>query len=367
MRRPKSLLLVAALAAAACRGPRPEVENARCTHVRAERPVRGVAVCEDAWSCTRPPDDRFDQVGLRRVAACNAGPGPVVLYFPGMHMNSERIGDARTDLLVYLAQAGVRTWAFDYRTHAVPADATTAALEPLRGWTAELFARDAAWAAGFVASIDRGPLFLAGFSYGGMLAYRLAGTSAGIAGLVILDATAGPMHPPAGAGPVIDVGSPRLPFSERARLLEAVAADPTGPSPLPGYPSAGAALADILYTSASFGGQGGLSDAKEGVADIQLLAQLLRTYDRWWPRAALEAKVSARRAPLPVLAFSSANMGPEWIEHVRASATAFGGPGATVHVLPLHGHIDVLVGRRAPQQVYEPVRAWLMQAVGRGD
>jgi hypothetical protein len=52
-------------------------------------------------------------------------------------------------------------------------------------------------------------------------------------------------------------------------------------------------------------------------------------------------------------------MGPAWVERVRGSAEAYGGAQSVVRPLAGYGHLDVLVGRRAPQDVFEPVRAWL--------
>src|SRR6185295_6960417 len=287
MRRPAALLLIAALAAA-CRAPRPAAQSASCTHVQSTRQVRGAAVCEDVWTCTRPPEGAWDRIGLHRVAPCEGAAGPVVLYLPGMHMNARLpVTDPRYDLRLYLADAGFRTWGLDYRSHAVPADASQSDLRQLGRWTADVFADDAAWAAGFVRGVDAAPLYVAGFSYGAGLAYRLAArATAGVAGLVILDGAAGGRSPESG-GPAIDVGGSRLPWPDRQRLLATVIENPAAPSPLPGYPAAGAALADVLYTAPSFGGRGGLTAARDGISDVQVVARTLAAYDRWWPRAAL--------------------------------------------------------------------------------
>jgi pimeloyl-ACP methyl ester carboxylesterase len=356
-----ALLLAGAVA---CRGPHPERPPGSCTHVQAVRELRGIAMCEDAWTCTRPPGGPFDRIGLHRLAACEGATGPVVLYLPGMHMNGELpIVDPRYDLRVYLAAAGVRTWGLDYRTHAVPAQASPDDLGTLRRWTSEVFVDDAAWAAGFVRGADRGPFYLAGFSRGAAFAYELASRAdQGLAGLVILDGMAGSGGAGDGArgGPAIDVGGSRLPFPERERLLSAVIGDPRAPSPMPGFPSAGTALAELLYSAPSFGGHGGLSSARDGTSDVQIVATLLRSYDRWWPRAALDAPAPERpKRPIPVLAFASTNMGPAWVERVRASAGAYGEESAAVRELPLYGHLDVLVARRAAQDVFEPARAWI--------
>jgi hypothetical protein len=55
-------------------------------------------------------------------------------------------------------------------------------------------------------------------------------------------------------------------------------------------------------------------------------------------------------------------MGTQWVERVRAAARAWGGPHAEVRELPGYGHLDVLVGRNAARDVFEPVRAWLAAA-----
>ena len=358
MTRVAALVLIAA--ALACRGPRPD-GGASCTHVQAVRELQGTALCEDVWTCSRPPGGRFDRVGLHRLAACDNPMGPVVLYLPGMHMNGELpITDPRHDLRVYLAAAGLRTWGLDYRTHAVPPDTPAAELAVMRRWTADVFADDAAWAAAFVRGVDPAPLHLVGFSHGATLAYRVASRhDEAIAGLVILDGTAA-SRPPERGEAAIDVAGSRLPFSDRQRLIAAVIADPDSASPVPGFPSSGAALTDILYSAPSFGGRGGLSNARDGVSDIRVLATLLRSYDRWWPRAALEGRAPAARH-VPVFAFASTNMGPAWVERVRESARAYGGAQSPVRELPGYGHLDVLVGRRATQEVFEPIRAWLVR------
>jgi len=356
-----AVALLAAGLGSGCRGPRAANLPGACTHVQAVREVRGTALCEDAWACVRPPGGRFDRIGLHRLAACAAPPGPVVLYLPGMHMNGALpFTEPDDDLRLYLAVAGIRTWGLDYRTHTVPDGATPDDLRALAAWDTDLFVGDAAWAADFIRKGDPGPFYLAGFSHGAALAYRLAARGEPIAGLVILDGAHAGGRPPASNGVAIDVGGGRLPFADREQLLQAVRIDPESPSPVAGYPTAGAALADILYSAPGFGGRGGLADTRRGVSDIQVLATLLAGYDRWWPRAALGAAPPRPPArPLRVLAFASTNMGPAWIERVRSSARAFGGDGAVVRELRGYGHLDVLVGRSAGREVYAPVRSWL--------
>jgi pimeloyl-ACP methyl ester carboxylesterase len=354
------ILLLVSAAALGCRGPRLDRTQGSCTHLQAVREVRGAALCADAWSCERPPGGPFDRLGLHRLAPCEGAAGPVVLYLPGMHMNGElRATDPRTDLRLTLALAGVPTWGLDYRTHAVPPQATPAQLAALAAWTPEVFADDVAWAAGFVRGIDPGPLHVVGFSQGAGLAYQLAARGEPLASLVILDGALPTGRSGGGDGPAIDVAGGRLPFPERQQLLAAVVADPSGPSPVGGFGTAGEALAEILYSAPSFGGRGGLANARDGVSDVSVLAALLLGYDRWWPRAAVQAAAPRPARSVPVLAFATLNMGDAWVERVRSDAQTFGGSQAVVRELPGYGHLDVLVARSAPENVFEPVLAWL--------
>jgi hypothetical protein len=346
----------------ACRGLSPEAPTTACTRVRAERLVEGAPLCEDAWTCGRPPGGKFDRVGLHRLAACDApADAPVLLYLPGMHMNGELpIADPRNDLRLFLAARGVRTWGLDYRTHAVPQTATPEELETLARWTADVFRDDAAWAAAFVRAADGRLDHVAGFSHGAVIAYDLAARRvAPKMTLVILDGalpTAREVQP---GGPAIDVAG-RMPFATRRALMDAVIANPDGPSPLPGFPSAGEALRKVLYSAQSFGGRGGLANTYDDVSDPRVLATLLRGYDRWWPRAAATGDPpSPPSTPVPVLAFASGRLGPAWTERVRTSAEAFGKGKANVVQLPAYGHLDVLVARDAPHDVFEPVWEWI--------
>ncbi len=360
----RAVVLLLLATAVACGGPRAgRGGGGACMRLESERVVRGETLCEDVWTCFRPPNGILDRVGLRRLAPCNDATGPIVLYLPGMHQNAEFIGnDASHDLRLYLAQAGLRTWSLDWRTHALPADATPDQLAVASRWNAETFLDDAAWAAEFVRGAEHGPLFVAGFSYGAGAAYGLAARGdQAISGLVIIDGAPADGSTPPGDAAMIDVAGSRLPWPQREQLLRTVLASPANPSPVAGYRTAGAALGDILFTSPSFGGNGALSAARDGVSDIHDIALLLNSYDRWWPRATLGGKAPSPRT-IPVLAFAAGNMGPKWLERVRAGATAFGGDRASVKEIPLHGHIDLLVGRLSVTEVFEPIRRWVSSA-----
>jgi thioesterase domain-containing protein len=320
-------------------------------------------LCEELFAFARPPRGAFDRVGVRRLAPCGAARdagAPVVLYLPGMHMNGA-LPARGPDLRRHLARSGIRVWSVDYRTHVVPADASRERLGTLAAWTHRVFADDAAWLADMARLVDPGPFVVMGFSFGGGLAYELAALDYPMAGLVVLDAVPPAPRDDARAGdPAIDVASSRLPFDVRARLLAAVIDDPAGSSPLPGFATAGDALAEIVHSARAFGGHGGLSNVKARTTDVRDLAALLATYDRWWPRAAAGTDPRTPMHPNPLVAFAAARMGPEWVARVRAGARAFGGDGATVHELAGFGHLDVLIGREAPQLVFEPVRRFVL-------
>ena len=372
LRAAACLLVAVAVAGCSKRTRVPSGEEAKpaaCMRLQGERQVRGEALCEDVFSCFRPPGGVVDRIGLRRLAPCAGGAGPVVLYLPGMHMNGEiATNDANQDLRLYLAQAGIRTWSLDYRTHAVRPQASQEELQALAGWSRERFLDDAEWATTFVRSSDPGPLYLVGFSFGASMAYGIVARSdQPVMGLVILDGvpSGGGGAGDTSGGSAIDVGGSRLPYEDRERLLRAVIQSPNSPSPVGGYATAGTALADIVYTAPSFGGQGGLSAARNGVTDVRVLARLLDSYDRWWPRAALEgSSPGGPRRKLRVLAIASTNMGPKWVEGVKDGAKNFGGDRTEFRELPLHGHLDVLVGRLAPAEVYEPTRRFVMGQQG---
>jgi pimeloyl-ACP methyl ester carboxylesterase len=355
------LLLCVAVSCASRGGPKPvKGGETACVRLAGERQIRGEVMCEDAWSCYRPPFGPLDRIGLRRIGPCEPSTGPVVLYLPGMYMNAEVGGtDANTDIRLYLAQAGIPTWGLDWRTHAVAPEATPQDLAVLGSWDADTFTEDAAWAAGFVRGTDRGPLFVAGFSWGARAAYTLAARGdEALSGLIILDGDPASIQPPAGAPAAMEIAGTT--WDERERLLKAVIASPQNPSPLPGFRTAGSALADLLWNAPGFGGPGGLSAARDGVSNVQSLARLLDTYDRYWPRGTLGGSAPRPRGQLRVLAFAGENEGPAWVESVRAGAVAFGGEQATVRTLPMHGHLDVLVGRLSPEEVFEPTRRWIM-------
>ena len=365
MTRPglRCALLLAGLVATACGRARLETgEVARCTHVQATRQVRGVAICEDAWSCGRPPDGPRDRVSLTRLAPCGNLLGSLVVYLPDRHQHGDVTGsDAREDVRLYLAQAGLRVWSLGYRTHTrtfTGSDETPPAVD----WDFDTFADDVDWAMGFARGTEasRG-IWLLGVGDGATFAYDMARRGQPLlAGIVALDGAA-TATPPGSSAAMLQAGPPGVDWRAWRALLGLVQVSPLAASPVPGYATARDALETLLWNDPVYGGAGGLSAAREGASDPRLLARYLEAADRWWPRDVLQTSMPGKPdRTVPVLAIASGRRPAEWLATVRASAERFGGDGAVVRSLPNLGHLDLLRGRLSPRQVFEPVRAFIV-------
>src|SRR5262249_44854263 len=163
----RSIAVAVLVALAACRAPAIPLGS-----VTATRTLRPGGLCEDVYTLLRPPLGRFDRVNARRLARCDTAGGrePIVLYLPGMHMNGVLPPDPTPDFRREPADDDVRVWSVEYRTHAVPADAEDEELEALVPWTADVFADDVEALVAIVRTVDQGPLYVAGFSFGAGLA-----------------------------------------------------------------------------------------------------------------------------------------------------------------------------------------------------
>jgi pimeloyl-ACP methyl ester carboxylesterase len=329
-------------------------------------------VREWTYTMARGPSQSspFDRIGLHRVTR---GPRPlahpelVVLYLPGTNMNGEVAGaDPRYSLPLYLAAHGVDFWALDYRTHFIPPATPAADLAELKGWTNELFESDIAAAARFVMkTTGRRRIFVAGFSRGASFAYLFAARHPqAVEGLIILDGWIPPDRP-AVAPPnryADDVGGAHLTYDKRQALMEAVIANPNGPAPLPKYKSARENLEAVVYgAGGAFGGHGGLANPGGGYSDAVVLARMLAGYDRYWPTVqdyensftpADRARLAASK--IPVIAFSSTNIGAQWPQRVAQSASAAGSGNVMVKTLTGWGHLDVICGTHAEAAVFAP-------------
>lgn len=330
-------------------------------------------VYEFVFTATRGPSP-FDRIAIHRItrgAKPPAHPGLAMVYLPGTNMNGQvAIDDSRFSLSLYLAAHGVDFWALDYRTHFVPATAAQPDLAELKGWTNEMFESDIDAAVQFVtATTGRERVFVAGFSRGVSFAYLFAAEHPQrVQGLVLFDGWIG--HGKAGSPPpelyAEDLGGRHLTWEKRDALLKLVLENPDAPAPLPKYKTAGKNLEHVVYDSAGFGGKGGLANPFGGFSDPVVLAHVLNQYDRYWPTvqdyedsftpAVLEA---LSKSKIPVMAFSSTNIAPDWPDKVAKSASSTGGAEVTVKTLKGWGHLDVICGTYARERVFAPVVQWL--------
>jgi pimeloyl-ACP methyl ester carboxylesterase len=330
------------------------------------------AVSESMWLDIRGPSP-FDRIGLHRLAT-GLHPHPVVLYLPGTNMNGTLpLQNPRYWLPLYLAVNGVDIWALDYRTHFIPPATPPNKLAELRRWTDGLFESDINAAVDFIrASTGQSRIFIAGFSRGATFAYRYAANHPDkVRGLMILDGfilereKPGPGKTPSSGAYATDVGGRHLTFDKRKALLEMVIHDPDGPAPIASYRTARENLEHVVNDSPAFGGHGGLANPIGGYSDAVTLARVLITYDRYWPTVQdqenpLTPAMSRRltSTDIPVIAFSSSNIAPDWPAKVIGSASSTG-TTPTVVVLRGWGHLDVLCGTSAEEHVYVPALEWL--------
>jgi pimeloyl-ACP methyl ester carboxylesterase len=286
---------------------------------------------------------------------------------------------------MFLSRRGVEVFALDYRTHAVPATGVND-FSFMRGWTMEAFTADIRAAAEKARAESGHPrLFVAGFSRGVSFAYAYAGGDQdAVAGLLALDGGF-KSHAPrqafdhaealkklAATGNWASDVAGRLGWEARQQLMDAAAANPAGPASDPKYATIGDQLAQVLFSAWR---PGGLANAVEGLSKPQVLARLLRGYDRWWPavqdvdaRAIADRDDDPRtpiddgwgRLKLPVLYFGSpTGVGTDWLINGIYSADRSGSPDVTLNVLERYGHLDVIVGERARAEVYEPALGWI--------
>jgi pimeloyl-ACP methyl ester carboxylesterase len=332
-------------------------------------------VSEASWVSVRGKSP-FDRIGLHRLAAATAPSGPLVLYLPGTNMNGELpLTDPRHWLPLYLAVNGADVWSLDYRTHFVPPQTPIERLTQMRDWTDAMFISDIDAAIDFIlATTGHSRLFLAGFSRGAAFAYLYAAEHPEkVAGLVILDGFIlrpggfGGLNTGAPRAVATDIGGRSLTYDKRKALMELVIRDPNAPAPISKYRTARDNLEHVVYESKAFGGHGGLANPAGGYSDAAVLARVLITYDRYWPAVqdsenplTPALSQSLARSKIPVLAFASTNIAPQWPSMVKAGASETGAK-PTVVVLSGWGHLDVLCGNHAADRVYAPTLEWLRQ------
>jgi hypothetical protein len=350
---------------------------------------------ETVWSVARPPYGQYDIIALRRIASVGEGqrtsPRPVFLFLPGPHLHSEIIiPDERYDLRLYLAKRGIEIWTLDYRTHFVTREQIydSSFMQP---WTTEAFIEDIGAAAHFVReSSGTQKIFVGGFGHGASFAALYAARSGreDLLGLVFLD---GYVLDPPDLAPVYRERTPTptwfaddlegryMPYKRWIKILQEVIDDPGGPDffPTPLFNNRAEALAHVLYVNANFGGRGGLSNAKEGYAEVSVLARILQHQDRYWPRVQNHGGFNLQRhladsqfnykeafvaMSIPILAVASGNIdkaGIAWAERIKYSASATTTHDVQFRLLDNWGHLDLLFGTAAAREVFQPLAEWV--------
>jgi len=317
----------------------------------------------------------FDRIALHHVTdeAPHSQKKRIVFYLPGTWMNGTVAPDDPShSLALYMASRGIDFWALDYRTHFVPAGSMQSDLSELKNWTDELFVSDIEAAVRFVKEeTGRDRIILAGFSRGVSFAYLYAAAHPhDIAGLLVFDGYLGhgqKGQPPPGVY-AEDVAGKHLTWDKREALLELVIKNPHAPAPIRKYKDAADNLNHVVYDSAAFGGKGGLANPIDGFSDPSTLARVLITYDRYWPAVqdyedsfTPSVMAALKESRIPVLAFSSTNIAPDWPARVAQSAASTGDQQVHLATLKGWGHLDVICGTYAKHQVFVPVTDWFTQ------
>lgn len=319
----------------------------------------------------------FDKIGLHHVAIGKTppeNPDLVILYLPGTNMNGVVVpDDVKHSLALYLASHGVDFWAMDYRTHYVPSETPQSDLKELKGWTYDLFASDIHEAVKFVREHTRhGKIFLVGFSRGVTNEYLYAALHPeNVQGIIALDGFISRRAPKEAPADVYadDIGGAHLTYDKRKTLMEMVIANPDGPAPIPKYKTTRENLEHVVYDAGgAFGGHGGLANPQGGKSDAVVLAKLLITYDRYWPTVqdfenpfTPDRIAALKKSQVPVLAFSSTNIAPDWPSMVEQSAHSTGAKDVRFTKLDGAGHLDVLCGNLSEEMVFAPTLEFIKQ------
>ncbi len=351
------------------------------------------------WQSERPTQGATDRVQLNRY--CPASPdwpgGPALLYLPGTFMNGQvALTDEDYNLWLFLARRGVDVYTLDYRTHFLPRGEALDDPSQLRAWTSEAFVADVTAAADQVRTISgQSQIFVAGFSRGVFYAYAYASSHPDrVAGVVALDgffkAHKQPPSPEAAGfqrdavlaqleasgNYAQDVGGSRG-WEVRQKIFLRAAEDPSFEAVEDGRDTGqaenvGEQVKLMLYQT--MGGGGALANALEGYSSVRTLSRLLADYDRYFPAIQdVETMSLVLQAddPLttlddhwagcdvPVLFVGSGNFGADFLLNGIHSAVHCGGNETEIRLLEEQGHLDVLVGARAVEEVYIPVLEWL--------
>jgi alpha-beta hydrolase superfamily lysophospholipase len=329
----------------------------------------------------RYSDEGGESIGLHRYQRQRGTPHAILLYLPGTNMNGVlKTRNEDQNLWLFLAARGVTVYAMDYRTRFIPHD-FAGDLAFMADWTMVRFVEDAGMALEHAraASPDL-PVYIAGFSRGASYAYALAGQP-DIAGLIILDGSfkqtpytafnrTAALQQLESSGRFASVVS-RRGWAKRSELMMRVISDPDGKAANPRYDTAADHLSDVLYKA---WGPGVLSNTKDDVSDIQVLAREMQSYDWFFPLIQDVEGASLRseeddphtsiddhygEMTLPILYFGAGRVGAESLVAGIHSAARSGSKDVSIQVLENYGHLDVLFSESAVSDVYQVILDWI--------
>ena len=344
-------------------------------------------ISETYWRSQVEPKGEFDEIGLHRYQVNSpANSAIVLLYLPGTNMNGElSVVDENHSLWLFLAARGIKVYTLDYRTHAIP-NVPIRDFEFMRQWGVEQFVNDAAIAVDFIRKSEPGlPIFVAGFSRGVTYAYALSGQR-DIAGLVALDGgfknyerkqfdITSALNRLDQSGQYASILSRSRGWENRQLLMQRTWQNPDGPALTDRYETVGEQLTATLYNA---WGKGRLTNPVDGVSSIEVLARMMENYDRFFPAIqniqgrSLASQIDDPSTELddhfgemeiPILYFGATNLGGDNLMNGIYSAVKSGSKDVTIHVLENHGHLDVLIGDRAGELVYDVVLNWMLARV----
>jgi len=378
------------------------------------QPVEGTDLIETIWHTHRPPEGEYDTVGLRRlIADNNLDPADVIVYLPPsatsarLYTNSEAY-----DFRIYLANRGHDVFSVDYRASFVPPGETD--ISCIAKWTTRVHLDDIQDAVKTVKGITgAAKVYLAGHSTGARYVYLYAAKrwEEDVAGMIVLDGAPWESYGPEelysmdmdkcyAALSEGDTPENRNLFKSHgltpgdhyyeatvaefdSEFYEAIGAyvhDLGARSPVPDFDTAKDYIASQFH---NVWGAKQFSNVLEGYASVgMLVAFVVRAAVPYWPLVdyAEEAYIGNwnGKPPKPELQFHDGICEIDVPLIVFASeewTTALGmqfwykqlGPvmvkstDTEFHLLESFGHLDVLLGEYAKQQVFEPLHGWLLK------
>lgn len=369
---------------------------------------------ETVWSVNRPPFGKHDRIGVRRlILKDNENPVGALVYLPPSGTSARLYTDSEDyDFRIFLANRGFDIFSVDYRTSFILQDETEIAF--MTNWGTRMFLDDIREAILFMkrtTGIEK--VYLAGHSTGGRYVYLYASERwrEDISGMIVLDSAPwesdGPeennsmdIHKGYAALAQGDTPENRQLFESwdleaGPHYYDAVFAQfdktfytavgiyyaegPNAPSPVSGFNTVNDYLAWEIH---NVWGPKQLSNVLEGYSSVEmLLAFFMQAAVPYWPLVDYmeeaymgnwngKPPVQELRfldgigdVDVPLIVFASEEwttaLGMKfWFKYlgpimVKTSDTEF-------YLLENFGHLDVLLGEHAKENVFIPLYNWLL-------